>query len=143
MSLQSLVCGVCHTPASILAAQASKACSPTDLCLLQVSPLQPAHADVLHGALLVLLLLLLLLPACPLALHVELASIAALLLLQTFRAMKSASEGLTSSVLQYYGVAAVACTPNLLVAAILSGSFYGAPECSPNVVTAAAIHVEI
>ena len=27
--------------------------------------------------------------------------------------------------LQYYGVAAVACTPNLLVAAILSGSFYG------------------
>ena len=28
--------------------------------------------------------------------------------------------------LQYYGVAAVACTPNLLVAAILSGSFYGA-----------------
>ena len=30
-------------------------------------------------------------------------------------------------VMQYYGVAAVACTPNLLYAAILSSSFYSAP----------------
>ena len=38
----------------------------------------------------------------------------------------------------YYGVAAVALTPNLLMAAIISGAFYGVPACSLHWVPAAA-----
>lgn len=34
-------------------------------------------------------------------------------------------HGLTLCMVQYYGVAAVACTPNILIAAIVSGFFYG------------------
>ena len=49
--------------------------------MVQVPPLQPAHTNVLHGALLLLLLLLLL--AYHLAVHVKPASIAAIMLQQT------------------------------------------------------------
>ena len=50
------------------------------------------------------------------------------------------SFSLIKCVMQYYGVAAVACTPNILIAAIVSGFFYGeAASMSDAVAHASAI----